>query len=230
MIELSAAILVFLASHALPSQTRVRAWLLGHLGKRLFFSLYGMMSLALLTWLLLAYQNAPYIEVWEFAEWMRWMCVGLVLIACLFIGSAFTQPNPLSLSASHDIQRFDPDHPGIVGLTRHPALFGLVIWSGAHMIPNGDAASLLMFGFLNLLCLYGHHSVTHKRQTALGLAQWTSLARTSDDVAFKAILQGKIPLMQCLPNLKGIIAGLCLFALLLSLHAPIIGVSPIVLP
>lgn len=33
---------------------------------------------------------------------------------------------------------------------RHPMLGGVVIWSGAHLLVNGDAASLLLFGGIGL--------------------------------------------------------------------------------
>lgn len=37
--------------------------------------------------------------------------------------------------------------------TRHPMLLGTVIWAGAHLLVNGDVASLILFGGMGLWAL-----------------------------------------------------------------------------
>ena len=38
---------------------------------------------------------------------------------CLLLAFGMAVPNPLSIASLND-ESFDPDHPGIAGVTRHP--------------------------------------------------------------------------------------------------------------
>ncbi len=41
----------------------------------------------------------------------------------------------------------------VAAKVRHPMLWGMVIWAGAHLLVNGDVASLILFGGLGLWAL-----------------------------------------------------------------------------
>ena len=212
MSELISAITAFIISHAIPAVPPLRAYLIRAMGFRLYVTLYSMISLAVLVWLGLAYANAPFVEVWEFRAWTRWLTVSLMAPACYLLVVGLFSANPLSLSLI-PAERFDPARPGIVGLMRHPVIWSIGLWALAHMAPNGDLASLLMFSLLLLAGLTGPRSLDAKRRAKLGAQQWAALA------------QGPM-------NLKGLtlwpLAGaIALYAALYLAHEWVIGVPPL---
>jgi len=66
--ELTAALLVFLLTHVIPSRPQVRARLVALAGQRAYLVAYSLMSLLVLAWLILASANAPFVELWPFEE------------------------------------------------------------------------------------------------------------------------------------------------------------------
>jgi len=212
MNELLYAITAFIVSHAIPACKPVRAYLIHAMGFTMYVTLYSMISLGVLVWLGLAYANAPYVEVWEFREWTRWMTLILMVPSCYLLIVGLFSPNPLSLSLI-PAARFDPARPGIVGLVRHPVIWAIGLWALGHLGPNGDLASLLMFSLLLLAGLSGPRSLDAKRRTKLGAQQWQTLS------------QGPV-------SLKGLTiapfgGALALYATLIFIHEWVIGVSPL---
>lgn len=225
MVELIAAVLVFLASHAVPAVKPVRRRLVAGLGERAYMALYSALSLAMIAWLGFAYAHAPYVEVWPFAPWTLWVPLLVMPFACLLLVGAVSAPNPLSIAPRR--RPFDPARPGIVSITRHPLMWAFVLWSGAHLVPNGDAASLILFGLLTALGLLGPLSLDAKRRAALGEAEWRRLARTTSNVPLAAVVAGRTGL-----DLRGIglargLSAILLYAVLLFAHPWVVGVSPL---
>lgn len=217
MVHLVAALAVFLAVHAVPAIRPLRARLAAVLGETLYVSVFSIVSLGLVAWLGVAYARAPYVELWPYVPELRWPAVLAMPVACVLIAAGLTSRNPFSLGAG--ARRFDPEHPGIVGLTRHPAVWGLAIWSAVHIPINGDAASLIMFGLLTLLGLGGPLSLDAKRKRTLGEDAWRDLAARVARVPAAAALRQM--------GLGRLSLGLGLYAVLLALHEPVIGVSPL---
>jgi len=162
MIFLSTAIALFLAAHILPALPVPRTFLIGRLGETGYLLAYGFLSLLLLGLVAYAYAQAPRHLLWETAIWMRHATLGLMLPCVLLLVIALTTPNPYSIGIG--ARGFDPLHPGPLRLTRHPLLHALTLWTGAHLIPNGDAESLVLFGFFLVLALAGFPMMTAKRQ------------------------------------------------------------------
>lgn len=225
MTELIAAVLVFLASHAVPSLKPVRGALVASFGERRFRVAYSLLSLAVLVWLGVAYARAPFIEVWAMQPWMPWVPVLVMPLACLLLVGTLTAPNPLSISASR--KPFDAARPGIVSITRHPLMAAFALWAGAHMVPNGDVASLILFGLLFLLSLAGPPSLDAKRRAALGEAEWRRLAGPTSTLPLAAVLAGRGRLDVVGIGLKRTALALLLYALLILAHPWAIGVSPL---
>ena len=88
-------------------------------------ALFSIVSLGLLVWLGVAYANAPYLETGLCIPELKWLMLLIMPIACLFIVSGLTSRNPFSLGMGS--KYFDSAKPGIVGLTKHPAIWGLAI-------------------------------------------------------------------------------------------------------
>ncbi|MBL6933664.1 MAG: NnrU family protein [Rhodospirillales bacterium] len=212
MTELFCAIAAFILSHAIPAIKSLRAALIRALGFKMYVTLYSMMSVGVLVWLGFAFANAPYVEVWEFREWTRWVTIVLMVPSCVLLMVGLFSPNPLSLSLK-SADTFDASRPGIVGIIRHPVIWAIGLWALAHMPPNGDVAALSLFSLLLLAGLSGPKSLDSKRRSKLGDENWIALA------------QGK----KSLRGLKiwPLISGLALYATLFHIHEGIIGVAPL---
>ena len=122
MTDLLLAVGVFLAAHIIPAIRPVRAGLVRALGEPLYLIAYSMVSLAVIVWMTLAYSAAPYVEMWPAMDWARLFAVIVMAPAYVLIVAGMASPNPFSLGWGR--KGFDPARPGIVGVTRHPVIWG----------------------------------------------------------------------------------------------------------
>ena len=89
----------------------------------------AVLSLLAIALMVVGYRQAPFINVWFPPAWTVHLNNLLMLLAVvLFAGSAPKSP----------VRRF----------TRHPQLNGVKTWAVAHLIVNGDLASIILFGGL----------------------------------------------------------------------------------
>lgn len=212
---LAAAIACFLLTHSLPAIPRVRAGLVRLLGRRGFVIAFSALSLAVIAWIAAAYSSAPIIEIWPQAAWTRLVPLLVMPVACVLLAAGFTLPNPLSIGRGG--AGFDAARPGLLRLTRHPLIWALFLWAVAHLPPNGDRASVLLFGTFLALALTGPRVLDAKRRRQLG-EDWGRLAaNTSRPAALSLADIGWRP----------VLGGLALYALLLAAHPVAIGVSPL---
>ena len=82
---------------------------------------------------------------------------------CLLLAFGIAAPNPLSIASRNDTA-YDPDHPGIVGCTRHPVLWAATLWASAHVPPNGDLAHVIVFCLFAVLGVFGALIVDIRKQ------------------------------------------------------------------
>lgn len=213
--QLALAVAVFLASHSAATRPAFRARAEALLGRVGFTLAYSALSLLLLAWAIAAYGNAPTVVLWPQAPWMRWVPALAMLPACLLLAIGMTTPNPFSIGPGG--RGFAPERPGVLRLTRHPVLWGLAFWAGAHILPNGDVAALLLFVPLLLLALAGPRLLESKRRRTLGEAEFSRLTALTDRPS--AAMLSEI-------GWRRVLAGLALYVALVALHQPVIGVSP----
>ncbi len=224
MVEFFLALTLFLLSHSIPARPGLRTRLANLLGERTYVVLYSILSLGLLAWLISAATRAPYIPLWELALGQYYAPVILMLPAfILFVGGAIN-PNPLSISF---IRRpFDPARPGVVAVTRHPILWGFALWAFAHVVPNGDLVSLIMFGGFGLFALAAMPLIDRRKRRGLG-PDWETLAERTSAIPFLALLQGRTRLRS--PGatlLVAIVGGICVYLTMLWLHPWLFGPDP----
>lgn len=226
MSEFVAAVLVFLASHALPALAPLRECLVRGIGRRIYLGVYTLVSVGLFAWLISAYARAPMIEVWSPPPGARWVPLLVMPFACILVVAGLGTANSLSLT----LIRHEPgkEGPGIVSVTRHPVVSGLVLWAGSHLAVRGDLAGMLLFGFLTGLGLAGMPSLDDKARRRLGPEAWRRLAAPTSALPFAAALAGRTRI-----DWRGIgvwrpVGGLLLHGALLALHETVVGVSPLI--
>ncbi|MBB5048778.1 putative membrane protein [Rhodopseudomonas rhenobacensis] len=224
--EFIAAFAVFVASHAVPSRPAVRAAMVARLSERGFLALYSGVSLLVLAWLIAAAGRAPFVPLWPFEHWQMLAPNLAMPFACLLAAFGVGAANPLSFGGNPNLP-FDPDRPGIAGVARHPLLWAIALWSGAHLLPNGDLAHALLFGFFALIALAGMVMIDRRKQRRLGYEAWHALARNTSFWPFAALLDGRFRPRSFRIELKRAAIGLVAWLTLLALHAPVIGVSPL---
>lgn len=212
--------LVFLVSHLLPSSKGMRARLIALMGRRLYFSIYGTVSLVLLVWMIVAAARAPYVEVWAAADWQRWLANIVVPLALWLavMGIGIGYPHTLG---GRRAQVFDVNNPGMAAITRHPVLWALALWSLVHMLANGDLAHVILFGGFLLMALLAMPVFDLRAQRVLSDAQWAEVRRVAPLLPHPAF--GRL-------NRRNLAwrsaTAVVIYLIAYQLHQPVIGVSP----
>jgi uncharacterized membrane protein len=191
MLILAAA--AFIGLHLIVSGTRLRDALTKRLGDGPYMGLFSLASVALLVWLGFAYagaRNTAADEVfWAITPATRWLQIALQLLAMLLIVPGLTTPNPTSVRQEAQLERVDVVK-GMLRITRHPFLWGVAVWAAGHLIVAGDAASIVLFGALLALALFGTASIDAKRRRAVGKT-WDAFAAQTSNLPFGAIAAGR---------------------------------------
>ena len=152
-------LVVFFATHIFVTFRAARGdaiATLGLNGYRAVFALVSIAGLALIVWGFGQYHaHAP--QIWSPPAFMRHITVGLMLFAILFFTAAFI-----------------PSY--IKTKLKHPMLAGIKTWALAHLLSNGDLASILLFGSFLAWGVYAR--IAAKRRGDLGAATapagWTN--------------------------------------------------------
>ena len=228
MTMLIAAAAVFVLLHLLVSGTPVRGMIVTMTGEGIYLGLFSLATLAALVWLIGAFAAAradpANTTLWTLMPQARHGVIGLVLIAFLFMVPGLLTNSPTRVQGGSVVEKSNAIN-GMTRITRHPFLWGIVTWAGAHLIANGRVADLILFGGLLVLGLFGPPSIDAKRMRALGDRYAAFKAQTSN-IPFAAILQGrqKLKLSEIWWRL---IVAVAVFAAVLWVHPYAFGASPL---
>ena len=224
MILLILASFLWVFVHVGIAGTRLRDAAVERLGESGFTIGFSIASVAAIALLVQAWQGAETTSLWFAPGWARWiiailMLPAFLLFACSLIG------NPTAMGGGGLLAK---GPRGIQRVTRHPMLWSFAIWSGLHVLANGDSAALVFFGAFLVTALAGMPSIDAKLARRHGEA-WAGFAAASSVLPFGAILAGRNRL-----DLKEIgwlapLAGLVLWAGFLHAHRHIFGVPALIL-
>ena len=132
MIVLALGVALWSAVHFIPSVAPgVRDRLIDMIGPGAYrgvFSIDILIALALITW---GYQSAEWIYVYEPPAWGVHANNALMLLAIYLFGVGGAKG-------------------WLATKLRHPMLLGAIVWAVAHLLANGDQASVLLFGGMAL--------------------------------------------------------------------------------
>ena len=227
MISLLAAAGFFLLIHLMVAGTQVRDGLVRRMGEGPYAGVFSLVSVAGLVWLGWAFAQGRS-EAWNQTYWditpaTHHVQLGLQVLAMLFIVPGLLTANPTSVAQSGALDRADVIK-GMLRITRHPFLWGVAIWATGHLLVNGDRASIVLFGTMLILAVFGTASIDAKRKRALG-DKWTAFAQATSNIPFGAILSGRQSLRLGEIGLWKLALAVAVYVALVMGHAHAFGVS-----
>lgn len=193
MMLLIVGLILFLGIHLLPTSPEMRDGLRERLGEGTYKAVFSVLSLAGFAIIILGYHKMQLHPgknpiLWDPPSWTRHIALLLMLPAMIFVVAANVPSR-------------------IRNAVKHPMLLAIKLWALAHLLANGDLASLLLFGSFLGYAIYDRISV--KKRGALGPLGVKQPASAVNDVIVLA-------------------AGVALYAaLLFGGHAWLIGVAPL---
>jgi uncharacterized membrane protein len=221
--ELALAGIAFVATHLGVSSTPLRALLAGRIGERPYLGVYSLLAVVTLMWLIVAYNHASHADfLWTPTPALRDVPFIVMPIAFAFMLGGFMTRNPTAVGQEKTIGEVG-DGAGLLRITRHPFQWAVVMWAAAHMLANGDVASLLFFGSIGALSLWGTFLIDAKKARTMG-DRWAAFARATSNVPFVAIAQGRNRFV-ARELVAPLVAGVALYAIALWGHQYISGVA-----
>lgn len=219
--SLTAASMLWFALHVGVAGSGLRGAIVKRTGERGFRLLFSAASLASFGWLLYAYRRAPCDPFWVTPHALYLVPLVLVPLAFVFFAGAFVVPNPAALGGHRALERLAPAK-GVLRVTRHPFLWGVMLWATAHLAVNGNRAAALLFGTLLCTAAMGTRDIDRKRRLR-DPESWRRFAEVTSNVPFLAIARGHNRVVAreiALP----VLLGLALAAVALHFHASWFGV------
>ena len=145
MMLLVVGLMIFLGIHLLPTSPDVRNGLRDRLGEGTYKAVFSIVSLIGFAIIVLGYHKMQLNPgknpvLWDPPTWTRHIALLLMLPAMIF------------LVASQVPSR-------IRTAVKHPMLIAIKTWALAHLLANGDVASLLLFGTFLAYAVYDRISV-----------------------------------------------------------------------
>ena len=130
MTILIVGIALWYLTHLLPMWAPGRrAAMASKLGEGPYKGLYALVTLGAVVLIVIGYQRAEWVDVWAPPAFMTHINNLLMLLAVfVFVAGSFASP----------VRR----------VIRHPQLIAVKTWALAHLLVNGDLASVLLFGAL----------------------------------------------------------------------------------
>lgn len=228
MTQLIAAALVFIGIHLFVSGTRLRDTITGAIGEGPYMGLFALASLAVLIWLAHSYNaasaSADNRVLYDLGRGMRDSGILIVGLAFLLGVQGLFVRNPTRVRMEGAIAD-ESAIRGVVRITRHPLMWGIILWSAFHVAVNGDLASVIFFVTFLVLALFGTYSIDAKRRRKLGPA-WDSFAAKTSDVPFAAIATGRNRFVASEIFGWRFWAAAAIFVVVLFAHPWLFGVSP----
>jgi uncharacterized membrane protein len=225
MLSLLLACAFFVGIHVFISGSPLRREVVARIGERPYLAGFSVLSLGGMVWLVQAYRHAPLSPLWAPLPGMRTVGLVLTLIAFLLVVGGLTTPSPTATGGESQLDAAEPAR-GMLRITRHPFLCGVALWAFTHVLLNGDAASLTLFGSMLLLATVGPALIDQKRRRAFG-EKWQRFAAVTSVVPFGAIAAGRNRLELGEIGLRRVAAALAVYVAALVAHGSLFGVSPL---
>ena len=177
-------LIIFLGIHLLPTCPGVRARLVEKFGEKGYKGFYSLVAASGLIVIIVGMIYRDFVHLWIPPVWGRHAAMALMFPAIILLGAADVRSN---------VKRF----------IRHPMLWGVTLWACAHLLANGDLASLILFGSFGSYALFDMWSANRR-----GSEKSTQVYPASKDV-------------------KLLIIGIAVYVVFIFVHPYVIGVPVI---
>jgi uncharacterized membrane protein len=221
--RLALASFLWFGLHAFIAGSELRWPLARAMGEKAFQAVFSLLSLASLWFLISAYRKAGFYPLWFAPRPIHWLPLVVMPFALVLLVGSFSVPNPTRVGAENALQRTDAAR-GVLRITRHPFLWSVALWSGAHLLVAGHVAAILFFGSLCVTALRGTASIDEKRRRT-NKAEFARFAEVTSNLPFAAVIGGRNRLKWSELWVPMVIAAL-LTAVILHLHLRAFGASP----
>ena len=222
MNALAVSLFAFVALHSVPAMPSVRSRLITWFGRRTYLFVYSVISKAVMTFVVRAALTSEYVELWPVASWQILLTLFLSPLGLFLVIAGPISPNPASVTLRPEMSM-----GAVTSITRHPTLWGFILWSFGHLAPNGDLRSLILFGGLGLFSVGGLIMAEARARKRLGAA-WPSIALMSSVLPLAALVRGRTRLRIDMPLLAALLMTIALTAWLLADgHALLFGPDPL---
>ena len=186
MIWLYLGVFLFMMVHFVPGLApELRNSLIKRIGENPYKGIFSLTLVASIAFMVIGWRAAMPQLVYLPPAWGTPMASILMLISVMLFGAA-QQPTR--------IKRY----------IRHPQLTGMAVWSGSHLLSNGDSRSLVLFGGLGIWALI-EMMLINRREGAWQRPYGPALS----------------------VEVRGIVISVVVFFVLVFLHPYFAGVSPI---
>ena len=192
MLPLILGIVIFLGVHLVPTSPDLKAGLTERFGATAYKVAFGVLSFAGLVLIVMGYHKLQLmpdknVVLWDPPAFTSHIAVALMLPAMIFL-VAYLVPSRIRTAV------------------KHPMLIAIKTWALAHLIANGDLASLILFGSFLAYAVYDR--ITLKRRVTTAPVNVVAPSPINDVIV--------------------VVGGIALFAfILLWAHHYLIGVAPI---
>lgn len=195
MIPLLMGLVLFFAFHMIPTNPALRNGFVERFGENAYKAAFSVASAVALVLIVLGYHKLQVMpgknpQLWNPPLWTRHISLALMLPAIILLVAAYIPSR-------------------IRDAVRHPMLAAVKIWAFAHLLSNGDLASLALFGSFLAYAVYDRISVKRRASGGLGPLGTKRGGSVVNDLAV-------------------VVVGVVLYvALLGGLHGVLFGVEPI---
>lgn len=194
---------LFLGVHLVSMMPTWRKALIGRLGEGPYKAGYSLLALAGLIGAIVAYRFTPHVPLWSSPEPLRAVTAILMLAAVLLFAGA-------------------KGVPWFRRIVRHPMLWGIGLLGVAHLLANGEAAGVILFGGLALFG-FAWQPLTDRRDAAVDPAGWQETRRTTSFWPFAKWHVRRDPV-----TVRPLVIGVVVYVALVLLHPWLFGAPVLV--
>lgn len=189
MEQLILACIAFIAIHILISGTPIRGVLVGLISEMGFMALFSLLSIAALVWIVMAYGAFEGVLLWDPWPGSEMVMPYLMLIVVFFVVAGAVAPNPTAMGKEGVLD--DGTEPsGILRITRHPMMWGFILWGAFHLYRTGLDKTVLVSVTIMITAWVGTSMIDRKRAAAHG-DKWIHFAALTSVTPFAAIIEGR---------------------------------------
>ena len=145
-------LLIFFGIHAIPMQSELRNGLIERFGAGAYKAAFSLISIAGFVLIVVGYGKLQVLagknpQIWQPPAWTAHIALALMIVSMVLLVAAYVPSN---------IKR-------IVG---HPMLAAIKVWAFAHLLANGDLASMILFGSFLSYAVINRISIKRRQLTS----------------------------------------------------------------